>query len=592
MEIEIQLTNRPIAENFLSSGQPGAVGAWLEFRGVVRGEENGRTIRALEYEAYPEMAGREIRRLLQEISARHPCRAAKVIHRVGVIPVGETAIYVGVASPHRGEAIALLAEFMDRLKQDVPIWKRRAIADGADSVGRVTPCAPVEVRLPSSGGQGTARPTLKSLDEAMAEIRSRSRPLPAVRTPLAEALGRVLRETICAPEDLPPVDRSTRDGYAIRADDASKTFSVVDTIHAADWKPRQLKSGEAVRVATGAALPCGGLRVVMQEHVERDGDKLHVVRRENSTNVRLRGEEVRQGQPLVSAGTKLNAGALAILATVGNVNPLVSPRLRILHFTTGDEIVTPDQTPKPGQIRDSNSILIRSLLQNFPCDVEQGHLPENFEAAMSEIAAHKPGIESAGMLLVSGGASVGEKDFTRALLEQLGFEIVFSQINLRPGRPLIFGVNGPCVAFGLPGNPLSHFVCFHFAVATALAGLTGGEPLKFLRGQLAEKLDDKPCPRETLWPARLEWRVGQTFLSASSGDFPVACAATANTGQECPANQQTGMSALHPLKWASSGDIICLTAANALVRVPANCASLDDGAKVDFLPVAVMIGGG
>ena len=187
---------------------------------------------------------------------------------------------------------------------------------------------------------------------------------------MAEALGRVLRETICAPEDLPPVDRSTRDGYAIRADDASETFSVVDTIHAADWKPRQLKTGEAVRVATGAALPCGGLRVVMQEHVERDGDKLHVVRRENSTNVRLRGEEVRQGQPLVSAGTKLNAGALAILATVGNVNPLVSPRLRIFHFTTGDEIVPPDQTPKPGQIRDSNSILIHSLLQDFPCDVD------------------------------------------------------------------------------------------------------------------------------------------------------------------------------------------------------------------------------
>ena len=211
---------------------------------------------------------------------------------------------------------------------------------------------------------------------------------------------------------------------------------------------------------------------------------------------------------------------------------------------------------------------------------------------MLEIAARKPGIENADVLLVSGGASVGEKDFTRALLEQLGFEIVFSQINLRPGRPLIFGVNGLRVAFGLPGNPLSHFVCFHFAVATALAGLTGGEPPEFLRGQLAEKLDDKPCPRETLWPARLEWRVGQTFLSASSGDFPVACADNANTGQECPANQQTGMSALHPLKWASSGDITCLAAANALVRVPANCASLDDGAKVDFLPVMSMIGGG
>ena len=430
------------------------------------------------------------------------------------------------------------------------------------------------------------------MDEARAEIRSRCRPLPAVRTPLAEALGRVLRETICAPEDLPPVDRSTRDGYAIRADDASKTFSVVDTIHAAGWKPRQLKSGEAVRVATGAMLPCDGLRVVMQEHVGRDGDKLHVVRRENSTNVRLRGEEVRQGQPLVSAGTKLNAGALAILATVGCVEPLISPRLRVCHFTTGDEIIPPSQTPKPGQIRDSNSILIRGLLQNFPCDVEQGHLPENFELAKSEIENRKSEIESADVLLVSGGASVGEKDFTRVLLEQLGFEIVFSQIDLRPGRPLIFGVNGSRVAFGLPGNPLSHFVCFHFAVAAALAGLTGGQPPEFLRGHLAEKLDDKPCPRETLWPARWEWRVGQTFLSASSGDFPVAGADNANTGQECPANQQTGMSALHPLAWASSGDITCLAAANALIRVPANQGSIGKFAEVDFLPVMSMIGGG
>jgi molybdopterin molybdotransferase len=567
MEIEIQLTDRPIAEKILPPGQPGAVGAWLEFRGVVRSEENGQAIRAIEYEAYSEMAGREIRRLLQEISARHPCRAAKVIHRVGVIPVGETAIYVGVASPHRGEAFALLAEFMDRLKQDVPIWKRRALPAEDESKKNHAPLAPS--LSPLGGERVAARPgegkfasknSLVSLNEALVEIRTHCQPLPAVRTPLAEALGRVLRETICAPEDLPPVDRSTRDGYAIRADDASKTFSVVDTIQAADWKPRQLKPGEAVRVATGAALPCDGLRVVMQEHAERDGDKLQIVRPENSMNVRLRGEEVRQGRPLVSAGTKLNAGALAMLATVGNVNPLVSPRLRILHFTTGDEIVTPDQTPKPGQVRDSNSILIRSLLQNFPCDVEQSHLPENFELAKSEIRNRKSQIENAAVLLVSGGASVGETDFTRALLEQLGFEIVFNQIDLRPGRPLIFGVNGSRVVFGLPGNPLSHFVCFHFAVATALAGLSGGEPPEFLRGQLAEKLDDKPCPRETLWPARWEW------------------------------NDATPR--LRPLAWASSGDITCLAAANALVRVPANQGSIEKLTGMDFLPVTAMIGGG
>ena len=111
MEIEFQLTSEPIAENIPPPGLwPSArTGAWLEFRGVVRGEENGQTISALEYEAYPEMAGREIRRLLADLSPRHPCFAAKVIHRIGIIPVGDTSIYVGVASPHRGEAIALLA---------------------------------------------------------------------------------------------------------------------------------------------------------------------------------------------------------------------------------------------------------------------------------------------------------------------------------------------------------------------------------------------------------------------------------------------------------------------------------------------------
>ena len=161
------------------------------------------------------------------------------------------------------------------------------------------------------------------------------------------------------------------------------------------------------------------------------------------------------------------------------------------------------------------------------------------------------------LVLVSGGASVGDKDFTRPLLERLGFEIVFAQVNVRPGKPLIFGVNGARVAFGLPGNPLSHFVCFHFAVATVLARLSGEAAPKFLRGRLAAKLDDAACPRETLWPARLEWN--------------------------------DGLPRLHPLAWASSGDVTCLAAANALIRVPANCAALDAGAELEFLPATGML---
>ena len=125
MHIDVQLTEQPIPEMISSPGAVEITGAWVEFRGIVRREENGQPIAALEYEAYPEMALREMRRLLEELAAQHPCLAARVIHRVGVIRVGETAIYVGIAGRHRAEAFALLAAFMDRLKQDVPIWKCR-----------------------------------------------------------------------------------------------------------------------------------------------------------------------------------------------------------------------------------------------------------------------------------------------------------------------------------------------------------------------------------------------------------------------------------------------------------------------------------
>jgi molybdopterin molybdotransferase len=521
----------------------GAHGAVVEFRGFVRAAENGQPIAALEYEAYEEMATREMRRLLESLAERHPCIAASVVHRIGVVPAGDTAVYVGVTSLHRAEAIFLLGEFLDRLKQDVPIWKRRAFpAAGA-------PSPKIESPAPKP------RAAMRSLNEAMAEIRLRCQPLPAVRAPLAEAYGRVLRETVCAPEDLPPFDRSARDGYAILSTDKAEHFTIVDTLHAADWKPRSLQFGQAVRVATGTTLPCGNLRVVMQEHVSRDGDRITVLKKDDVSNIRLRGEDVKAGQPLVKTGVRLNAGALALLATAGCAQPLVSPRPRVAHFTTGDELVPTHQTPEPGQIRDSNSILIRGLLEGIPCDLEQAHLPEDFETAWRQL---NPGhLAETDLILISGGASVGDKDFTCPLLERLGFEIVFTQVNVRPGKPLIFGIDGARVAFGLPGNPLSHFVCFHFAVALALARLAGGSVPTFLRAALAAKLDDKPCPRETLWPAHFEWN--------------------------------TGAPRLRPLVWASSGDLTCLPEANALICLPPNQGSLATGAVVDFLPAPAML---
>jgi len=554
MNIEIELTHEPVAEKMAPS-PAGTRGAWLEFRGVVRDEENGEKISALEYEAYPEMAIREMRRILEAISSRHPCLAAKIIHRIGIIPVGETAIYVGIDSSHRAEAIALLAGFMDKLKQDVPIWKLRAVPVAGTSERGSSPRHEMSRAGLPVGQDARDRhrvPATASMDEALATISSHCKPLPAVTAPLEACNGHVLREIVTAPTDFPDCDRSTRDGYAILENDPAASFQIVDTLHAADWKPRQLKAGEAIRVATGASMPCPNLRVVMQENVERNGDTIRITNPDTDFNIRRRGEERKAGAPLVGAGVLLDAGRLALLASAGCVRPVVSPRLRVVHFTTGDEVVPPGQTPRPGQIRDSNSILIRALFQRFPCELTQGHLREDFQAATAEINTRKHEMERADVLLISGGASVGDKDFTRPLLESLGFEIIFGKVAIRPGRPTMFAANGQRIAFGLPGNPLAHFVCFHLFIAPALACLSGVRPNQFLRGKLAEPLKDALNPRETLWPARFELDRGQARL--------------------------------HPLGWSSSGDVTCLVDANALLRVPPNCSQLDTDAELDFLP--------
>lgn len=549
MKIEIQITREKIAAPKFYEEFYGGGGAIAEFSGIVRDLENGEKISALEYEAYSPMAENEMRRILESLAQKHPILAATVIHRIGVIPVGEAAIYLGVMSKHRGEAFAVLTEFMNGLKQEVPIWKVRSLPSNTErgSVSRSNSNNP----KPDQTAVGHRHGRL-SLDEALAEISDRCQPLAGIRENLSAASGHVLREDIIAKEDFPPCDKSTRDGYAILADDKSESFSVVDTLHAADWKPRTLKRGEAVRVATGASLPCENLRVVMQEDVDRAGDVIKILEPDDSLNVRKRGEELRIGDTILTAEKRLDAGALALLASVGCTQPLISPRLRVMHFTTGDEIVSPDQKPKPGQTRDSNSILIRALLENFQCEVTHRHLPENFEEAKLAISNCEFQTSDFHLVLISGGASVGDLDFTRPLLEWLGFKIVFNRVSIRPGAPLIFGANDNCIAFGLPGNPVSHFVCFHLFVASAIAKLTGAKPSKFFRGTLASALDDSPNPRETLWPARCDWSSGAAKLT--------------------------------PLGWSSSGDVKCLAETNALIRLPPKQSSLAAGMSVEFLP--------
>lgn len=388
-----------------------------------------------------------------------------------------------------------------------------------------------------------------SASEVLKLVREICLPLAVERVALTHAGGRVLREPIRAPEDQPSFDRSSVDGFAVRKDDATARFRVVDEIRAGDWKPRQLQPGEAVRIATGGALPSDDLQVVMREDAEREGEFVAVLRRDDERNIRFRGEDARVGQVLIEPEIRLQPGTLGLLASVGCAQPLVTKLPRVLHLATGNEIVPPEEQPQRGQIRDSNSTLVRAFLDQWRIQPIQLRVAEDEAAAR---AALEGSAGDADLILVSGGASVGEHDFTRRLLEQLRFTVHVSKTTARPGKPLIVARQGNTVAFGLPGNPLAHFVCLNLYVRAALEAWAGrpGDSV-FQTGVLMTELPADGNARETFWPAH--WRL------------------------------HDGVAMLTPLRWSSSGDLTSLASANALIRVTAGAERLERSRWVEFV---------
>jgi molybdopterin molybdotransferase len=389
-----------------------------------------------------------------------------------------------------------------------------------------------------------------SLEEARALIAQKVQPLAAVSVPLPEAHERVLREEVVAPEDIPAFDRSAMDGYAVGLDDRSERFRVVAEIQPGAGSSVRIGPGECARIFTGAAIPAGASQVIMQEDTERDGDFMKLVRRNDATHIRRRGEDARAGSVLLRGGTRLAPAELALLAHVGLTTPPVSPAVRAIHFTTGNELVDPSCQPAPGQIRDTNSTLIGAMLADRGAAlVHQGRCGDSLEALAGAIGGAAPTWD---LLLISGGASVGDYDFGARALEQLGFAIHFRQMNLRPGKPLIFATRGPQAAFVIPGNPVSHFVTFHTTIARAIECLEGAPaswPVASVL--LGDAITEGPNPRETWWPARV--RLGDAGFSAA------------------------------PLAWQSSGDLCGIASTNGLIRIPPRSQPFAVGAKVDCL---------
>jgi len=394
---------------------------------------------------------------------------------------------------------------------------------------------------------------LLALDEAQRRILDRVVRLPVEQIVLGEAAGRILIEPATARVDLPPFDASAMDGFALRSEDTPGRLPVAERIAAGRPASRGLRAGEAMGIATGAAVPAGADAVIPLEYVVDHGNNIEIGEDvQGGANVRPQGGDLRAGEVVVPAGARLGPAQLGALAAAGIADISSTARPRAAVLSTGSELRRPGEELEPGQIYEANSVLLAAQLESA------GAVVERLDAVADDEEAHRAALErglEADVLVTSGGVSVGPHDLVRSVGAELGIEEVLWGVAVKPGKPLWFGVRGQTLIFGLPGNPVSSLVCFELFVRPAVLSLQGAsEPLpRFQPGRLARSLRPNTV-RTELVRARSRVAAGEVELEVV-------------TGQES-----------HMIARAAGAD--------ALVLVPAGEEELVAGARVSFLWLA------
>jgi molybdopterin molybdotransferase len=306
---------------------------------------------------------------------------------------------------------------------------------------------------------------LLSVDEALGVLLEGARPLHDVETvPTLEATGRVLAAAQTSTMDVPPMDNSAMDGYALRRADvaAPDTRLRVAQRIAAGAVGAPLAPGAAARIFTGAPIPEGADAIVMQEFCALDGDAVVVNKVPQPEEwIRRRGSDIRAGAEILAAGTRLQPQDTGLAASVGIATLPVMRRVRLGLFFTGDELVMPGDPLPPGRIYNSNRFTLNGLAKMFDCDTrDYGIVPDSLEATRAVL---RRAASECDLIVTSGGVSVGEADFVKPAVEAEG-SLLMWRIAMKPGRPLAFGrvrgERGEAAFIGLPGNPVSSFVTF------------------------------------------------------------------------------------------------------------------------------------
>ena len=378
--------------------------------------------------------------------------------------------------------------------------------------------------------------------------------LPAEQMPIGNALGRILRQDCIADIDLPPFDRATMDGYAVRAADTATApvrLKVLGEVAAGAVFPGAVSIGQAVRIMTGAPIPAGADSVQKVEVTRAEGDEVEI---QEPTKVgqfiSRRGSQVSCGEVIIKAGTRIGAAEQAVLATFGYSHPTVSRPVRVAVLATGSELVDVDHKPAPSQIRNSNNYTIGGFAARAGAEVTNlGHVVDDSDLIEEKM---REGFAQSDVLILSGGVSMGDYDLVKACLKRLGAEIFFDKVSIRPGKPTVFGRLGEKVVFGLPGNPVSVSVTFNVFARPALLAMMGASEVNLLtvRAALADAVKNPP-ERNSYLPAKLEIVDGQAQVRR--------------------------------LKWEGSSDLVAFMRGDCLLIIPQGCSHKARGEIVDVM---------
>lgn len=392
--------------------------------------------------------------------------------------------------------------------------------------------------------------TFAEARRAVLEAVIEARAVPSIEEiPLDAAAGRVLARDIPADRDYPPLARSIRDGFAVRAADLPGTLRIAGEVRAGEQFRGRVGPGEAVEIMTGAPVPEGADAVVMVEHTVREGGAVRIgAAAEPGQFINPRGAEARAGSPVLCAGMRVDYTAIAMLATVGQTTVPVFARPVVAIVATGDEIVEAGETPRDFQVRNSNAWSLAAQVRRA------GGIPRILPVARDRAAETRAIVErgmEADLLLLSGGVSAGKYDVVEPVLAELGARFVFDRVLIQPGQPLVFGRAGGKFFFGLPGNPASTMVTFELFARAALELVAGRSeaPLPLTLARLAEDFRHKPGLTRFL-PARL-----------------------APDGVE-----------VTPLGWRGSSDVPAVTRANVYLVADAERAAWSRGDLICVLP--------